>query len=254
MKDTKGFTLIEIMIAMAIFAIVVTGIYETYHYQQKSYMKQEQAVNMQQNLRAGLYFLKRDIRMAGYDPAEDADPTITIANIAELEFEVDQDGSGTINDSSRETIRYALTDDGSNNRDDSTRDGIANSFPCNLGREYNLGGGLQPVAENVDALEFCYVLKVDNETIEATVLSGSYDDPDDIRSIIVSMLVRTENPIKGGHTDDRTYRQASSDTTLTPNFNGTRPAPWGPFNDSYQRRLLITKVRCRNMGMDPFAD
>ena len=259
MKDTKGFTLIEIMVAMAIFAIVVTGIYQTYHFQQRSYMKQEKVVDMQQNLRAGLYFLKRDIRMAGYDPTEDADATITIANIAELKFEFDENGDGDMDNNtnltdSGEIIRLALTDDDNKNGIADWIDSGSNprSNPCRLGREYitlvgvtEKKGGLQPVSENVDALEFCYILADGTETT-------SPSDPDDIRSIIVSMLARTENPIKG-HTDDKTYTQASNDTNLTPNLS-TRPPVWGPFNDSYQRRLLVTKLRCRNMGMNPYAD
>lgn len=245
MHNTKGFTIVELMIALAIFAIVMTGIYETFHYQQKSYIKQEQVVDMQQNLRAGQYFLKSDIRMAGYDPTNNADATITIARTAELEFQVDQDISGAIGDSERETIRYALTSDGDNDRDDTARDGIANSFPCNLGREYNLAGGLQPVAENVEALEFCYVLADGTQTTAPA-------DPDDIRLIFVSMLLRTEAASKGS-ANKQVYYPAAADANLTPDLT-SRPAPWGPFDDAYPRRLLISKVRCRNMGTDPFAD
>ena len=244
MNDLRGFTLVEVMVAMAIFGIVMTGIYQTYLYQQKSYIKQEQVVDMQQSLRAGLFFLKRDIRMAGYDPTGDATSTITIADVGELEFEVDENGSGTIGDGSKETIRYALTNDADGN-------GFADGFPCNLGREYNLAGGLQPVAEDIQALEFCYVLDDGTVTTAAT-------DPENIRSIIVSMLIRTASPIKG-YIDSRPYTQASQDMNLTPNWttdgSSSRPASaWGPFDDAYKRRLLVAKLKCRNIGIDPFAD
>jgi len=244
MKAMQGFTLIELMVAMAIFAIIMTAIYETYFYQQKSYLKQEQVVDMQQGMRAGMFFMKKDIRMAGYDPSGKAASMITVAKVGEFAFETDVNGNGAIGDTNRESIRYALTSD-------SNGDGLADNLRCNLGREYGGGGGLQPVTESVDALEFCYVLNNGRVTTAPS-------DPADVRAVIVSMLARTESRVKG-YVDTKTYTPASQDLTLTPNWatdgSSSRPAAaWGPFNDPFQRKLLIAKLRCRNMGTDPFAD
>ncbi len=238
--------MLELMIAIGIFAIAMTGIYQTYHSQQKSYLKQEQVVDLQQNLRAGLYFFKKDIRMAGYDPKAEAGATITIARRGELEFEIDQNISGTIGDDAKETVRYALTEDAGVPRDDPAKDGIPDRFPCNLGRQSNLAGSMHTMAENVEALEFCYVLADGTVTLEPA-------DPADVRSLFVSLLVRSQAPLQG-FTDNNIYYQASNNLSLTPDLEGTRPSPWGPFNDAYQRRLLVTRIKCRNMGLDPFAD
>ena len=62
-----GFTLIEILIAMAITGIVSTAIFSAFQSQQKSYVTQEDVVVMQQNLRVGIDMMVREIRMAGYD-------------------------------------------------------------------------------------------------------------------------------------------------------------------------------------------
>ncbi len=235
MEKKNGFTLIEVMIAMAIFGIVMTGIYQTYYFQQKSYLKQEQVVELQQSLRAGLYFLSIDIKMAGYDPDGEADATITTANIARLDFQVDENASGAIGDGPKETVQYALTND-------NDTDGIADGFPCNLGRQYNGAGGFQPVCDNVEALEFCYVL--DNGT--ATLAPPDADRMSRIRSVFISMLVRSANPVKD-YTNNTVYTQASNDNNLTPGLTD-RPPAWGPFNDSFKRRLTVTKINCRNMG------
>ncbi len=68
-NNSGGHTLVELMIAMAIAAILVTAIFQVYQFRQNSYSKQQLAVEMQQNIRAAVSLIKREIRMAGYDPA-----------------------------------------------------------------------------------------------------------------------------------------------------------------------------------------
>ena len=61
----KGFTLIEILVSLAILGIVLAGIYSVYNMQHKSYIVQEQVTEMQQSERIALQMITRDIRMAG---------------------------------------------------------------------------------------------------------------------------------------------------------------------------------------------
>ena len=49
-KNIKGFTLIELMVALAILGIVLAGIYSIFNTQHKSYIVQEQVVDSQQNV------------------------------------------------------------------------------------------------------------------------------------------------------------------------------------------------------------
>ncbi len=64
----SGFTLLELLIAMAISSIVVAGIVTSFNMQVKTKVTQEVIVETQQNLRAAMYVITREIRMAGYDP------------------------------------------------------------------------------------------------------------------------------------------------------------------------------------------
>jgi len=65
-QNNQGFTLVELMVAMAISLVVMGAIFLTFKSQQDSYVIQEQVSAMQQNLRAAMYMLTRDIQMAGY--------------------------------------------------------------------------------------------------------------------------------------------------------------------------------------------
>jgi type IV pilus assembly protein PilW len=64
----RGFTLVELLIAMVVTGVVTTAVYSAYRSQQQAYVKQSDACLVQQNLRAAIYHLERSIRMAGFNP------------------------------------------------------------------------------------------------------------------------------------------------------------------------------------------
>ncbi len=64
-KNSKGVTLIELLIALVLSAILTGGIYRTFIHQQKSYATREQVADMQQNVRVAINRMMREIRMAG---------------------------------------------------------------------------------------------------------------------------------------------------------------------------------------------
>jgi prepilin-type N-terminal cleavage/methylation domain-containing protein len=68
--EKKGFTLIELVVAMVLSFILIGAIYGTFTSQQKSYTVQDQVAETQQNARMAMNILMRDIRMAGYGMPE----------------------------------------------------------------------------------------------------------------------------------------------------------------------------------------
>jgi prepilin-type N-terminal cleavage/methylation domain-containing protein len=66
LRKNKGVTLIELLVALVISGILVAAIYRAFIGQQKTYTVQEQVVDMQQNVRAGINRMMREIRMAGF--------------------------------------------------------------------------------------------------------------------------------------------------------------------------------------------
>lgn len=70
MKPQKqaGFSLIELLIAMAITSVIAAAIYTVYRSSVESSMVQNTAAGVQQSVRAALEMMVQDIRMAGYYP------------------------------------------------------------------------------------------------------------------------------------------------------------------------------------------
>jgi type IV pilus assembly protein PilW len=247
MNTCKGFTLIEIMITLAISGIIMAAIYSAYISQQRTYLAQEQVVEMQQNLRAALDMLARETRMAGYDPTGAAGASFTTASAGQMSFTQDitdnagtGDGDGDFVDDDGDLVDDGeVIDYGFSVADDAGRDGIPDADadgdgipdPVALCRQN--GGGYQSIAENIQAIEFRYL---DSGGAVTATLS-------DIRSVQISILARAGQP-DPDFTNNMTYTPASG---VAWDLNGAAfgSAP----NDHFRRRLLITTVQCRNMGL-----
>jgi prepilin-type N-terminal cleavage/methylation domain-containing protein len=66
MEKEAGVTLIELMIVLVLASVVTASIYATFIAQQKSYATQTRVSDMQQNARAALLLMERDLRMAAF--------------------------------------------------------------------------------------------------------------------------------------------------------------------------------------------
>jgi len=67
-KGEAGFTLVEALIGVGIFAIVLLSILQMFATNRVTYAKGEVKVSIQQNARAALELISRELRMVGYDP------------------------------------------------------------------------------------------------------------------------------------------------------------------------------------------
>ena len=65
LKNSNGFTLVELMVTVLLTAIAVIAIYRGYTSFSQSADAQQQVIEMQQNLRIGMYTLVRDMIRAG---------------------------------------------------------------------------------------------------------------------------------------------------------------------------------------------
>lgn len=225
----QGFTLVELLITLAVSGVIMTGVYTAFKAQQDSYLAQEQVAELQQNIRAGLDIMTREIRMAGFDPDNRGQADITTANANTLLFSlvadndgidnVNADGDGDTSTGADEpgelmTLQFDLYD--------AYGDG-----DTDLGRQE--GGIKRALAENIDNLEFFYTLEDGTQTITPA-------DPSDIRSVEISILARAHRPDRN-YTNNETYTSASG-------------VDWTPATpDNFRRRFQTMTVQCRNMGL-----
>lgn len=66
--DRKGLTLVELMIVMVLSLLLMSAVYATYKVQKVTSDVQHQVASVQQDLRAVIDIMARDIRMAGCNP------------------------------------------------------------------------------------------------------------------------------------------------------------------------------------------
>lgn len=224
-RENTGFTLIEVLIALAISGILLGGVYTQFISQQASYLAQDQVVEMQQNLRAGISYMTQELRMAGYDPyssgttgIEKANPTSVVFTYVADDDNLDNDNADGDNDTSTgadetgelQTVTFDLYDaygDGDND----------------IGRQ--AGGSAstkRAIAENIENMEFRY-LDADGAVVT---------DPNDIKTVQISILARV------GKRDRKFFNNMT--------YTSASGAAWGPYNDGFRRRFQIVTIYLRN--------
>ena len=233
-QSNHGFTIIELLVAMAVALLAMGAIYSTFLNQQKSYVVQQETAAMHQNIRAASFYMEKEIRMAGCDPTGTANAGITIseAKADSIRFTEDVTGAGGNPDGDvtdpNEDITYGL--DGNRN----------------LIRTDNNGAGLGSavsamVAQNIDAIDFVY-LKADSSVLNdytlpapdtGNVPAGSEGQ---IRSVEITVVAQT------GH-----------NTLATPNnksYSNQRARQiFASPGDNFSRRRLTYSIKCRNLGL-----
>jgi len=213
MVKKRGYTILELLVAIAISGIFMGAIYSAYISQQRSTVGHEQVSAMQRNLRSAMYYMEKEIRMAGCDPTGRTNAEIIQANANLMQFTGDIDGDGTIG--TDENITYSVLNN-------------------------NLVRNGTTIGENIDALNFVYL---DGDSPPTALNPGitdvSVSSIPDIRSVQVTVLARTgkENL---HYTDPTTsYKNKQNEDIFTPSGDGVR----------FRRKLLRTNVKCRNLGL-----
>jgi len=92
-----GFTLVELLIAMVLAGVAMTAIYSAYYSQQRAYEITQDYTDVQQNIRNAMYFMEKDLRMAGYDPTISGNFGFTdISNQNRVTFTLDVNEDGLV--------------------------------------------------------------------------------------------------------------------------------------------------------------
>lgn len=236
----RGFTLIELMLAMLIATIVMAATFSIFKKQQDHYTAQMDVTMMQQNIRAALNIMTRDIRMAGFDLPGTSTATIVNAEPDLFAFTVDLDENGDVDGTGEQIAFYQYTDAATGNPtlgrttiDPTTApptteidivDLGGGDWDINPGTAADTKAERAPAADNIEHLEFRYFDEDGNVTTDEV----------EVRSVEITLVARanSEDP---NFENSRTYTSPSSTDWVK--------------NDNYRRRMQTMTVQCRNIGI-----
>jgi len=111
-NNHRGFTLVEMMLVLAISTIVLAAMYSVFTIANKNFTTQNAAANVQQNLRSAIGLMARDIRLAGLDPSDSDNFGIAYAAQTKIRFTMDSidsgsgDFNGIVDEANFEEITY----------------------------------------------------------------------------------------------------------------------------------------------------
>lgn len=250
----RGFSLVELLVAIAIFGLVTGSIYSSFGTQNRIYHAQEKVAAIQQNLRAAMYILESEIRMAGYDPERAGGFGITACGPNTITFTQDDEAGGTTTTTftlngttlqrnggtlaqNIEAFGLAFAYDANGNDALDTDDGTANGdiiWAIDTGADNILDLRLDTDGDGI--LEG----NVQDDTNSNNIIDGVVLNPTiaatNIRAVRIWILGQSD-PARpeGGHSDNNTYVVGRTIVNSP--------------NDGLYRRMLTSIVKCRNMGV-----
>ncbi len=177
-SKSGGFTLVELLVGILLSGIVLAGLYSVFISQERAFSAQERVAEMNQNIRAAMDLMTREIRMAGYRPATAA---VETANDTTFRFQGDVDDKENP-DGSRDIERVEYTRNADQNR--ITRKVWTYRTPTG---PWGISGGAQPFCENATALSFSYTMLDGSVTSSPATLAN-------IRKVTLSITARTAYP------------------------------------------------------------
>jgi len=200
--DKKGFTLVELLVSIAVGMVIMLAVYGAMEMAQRSSVNVTNKISTQQDVRSVLDLMAMEIRMASYNPMNVSTtwgtipacagmglgtPTtsrkgIQVANRNAIVIAMDLDGSGVIGNADSEYLMYSY--DGVST--------ISRNVRCG-GNQGILGGvGTNTNVRNAAAglFLFRYFDRTDNDI--TTTVEGSQDQIRNIRRILITIVADTE--------------------------------------------------------------
>lgn len=226
-RGEEGFTVAELLVSVLVSVIVLAAISASFMVQNKSFTAQEQIVETQQNARAALQLMTKELLMAGYDPMGTADAGIEEADSNTVQFTMDLNGNGTLD--SDERIVYAL---------DTTENQVTRNG--------------QPMAENIEVLSFSYF---DGDGTELTGVPLSSSDKERVTRVSVEVTPRATQSasfnLKEGGAEEAVIRLAYAGAARVRGFVRevlTPPYAFADVSGTQSDRKLKDGVAPPNLG------
>lgn len=223
----QGFSLIELVIGMAIFLLVLLAVYQLFDTGSATYRSGQRKVDVQQNARVALDEAVRQLRMAGYFPENyNTDGTDNLANPRALHVAAstglavygDLDGSCTTDPcaspNSSNVFLYCLSTDKFNRKVYVRRvkgaTGVAGSYTCAGGdilaelADLTYAPNSDAIIDGTAWMTFTYYdannnlipvpagSGLDNEGLAAVPVFASTTDRGNVRTVVLTLVLREE--------------------------------------------------------------
>jgi type IV pilus assembly protein PilW len=195
--NDNGFTLMELVVALGIGMAILGAVAGTFMTQTKFYNAQEQVNEMQQNARAAMDLITREVKLAGFKPRGTESFSGVTYSTTELRVRANLNGAladasggnATIDDTTDEHVVYTF---------DSANRQIKRSYGA-------VGSTPDVIANNIESFTFDYL----DSTGTATSTQAN------IRQVSLSITARTSKPDPNLSTNNG-YRTYTLSTVITP--------------------------------------
>jgi prepilin-type N-terminal cleavage/methylation domain-containing protein len=280
LKKQGGVTLIELLVAMVICAILIGAIYRIFISQQKSFVVQQDVVDMQQNARLAIIQMTREIRMAGFGAVATVLPiqfvdqsggTVTLNNIINLDTPVP--GALTIVEAGNEAAKLTSIAARPDNQItvSTLTDGRGNAlFDSNAKRYVSIDGLECHEITSIDSKTNTITLKdklLYRHEVGTPVFAVRVITYQVVRQNGEPLLTRGENTGEGGQTiadniESVQFEYYDAAGNLTTNVSNARTVgifltartdqsdPNLKGGDGYRRRNISTFVQLKDMVLD----
>ncbi|OQB54207.1 MAG: hypothetical protein BWX99_02184 [Deltaproteobacteria bacterium ADurb.Bin151] len=219
MNMNKGFTLVELLIALFVGALMMTAVYGIVNMAQKSSSGIERRVISQKDVRGALDLMALELRMASYNPQPEdtsiwksaanctsagtpAYKGIQIATDSSITIEMDADDSQVINDFANEIITY-------------THNGNTITRAANCGTAQTFIGGTIVRIVNPTAVPVFRYYDFNNNRIDP-ITSANIPN---IRAIEITLVAETED----NDPMTKAKRRVVYSTRVIPRNHGANP-------------------------------
>lgn len=275
-KKDQGMTLVELLVALVISGLLLAAAYRTFIGQQKTFVVQDQVVDMQQNMRAAINRMMTELRMSGFGNVSMVLPVTIGANTFNNAVNLNTPTAGALTIVSAVGGTSTLTNEGGVGQTQvvvsTLTDAQGNALFDTGNRKYISVGGLDShMITSIDSgtktitlngpLTFYHPVGTPVYTIRAlsywvAVVSG------------IPTLLRDENMGAGAQPQadnienlQFTYLDASGNPTANPTdirivrvsltARAERQDPDLNNGDGYRRRQIASNIHLKNMGITP---
>ncbi|MEI9476541.1 MAG: PilW family protein [Deltaproteobacteria bacterium] len=181
MRNQRGLTLTELLVALAMLGLLMGGAYQMAIHQGRAYSAQDQIMEVQQSIRIALDQIVDDAQMAGYDSDRPASQIVIAQPVVPGDNQLTV--SHEYNDTTERTVTYTLSG-GQVFKQVTFTDASGASTP-----------GLQePLLDGVVGLNFNYGLDTNNDGVADSWVPASTAGTARIVAIRVRLSARPTHP------------------------------------------------------------